>query len=200
VVLLDASLPNNQIVKYQWLRLNSRVTIEDSQSSSTSARLVTFDLVFGSYRSACHFVNPFFLFFSLNLSYSCGKKMRFAALIFKRCLSVPLPLSFSSSVAFQARRKDTVCLNSVKGCFELQWLFRLVPSSVQSGGGRTRTDDPRVANAMLSQLSYAPIITKDYNRKFSQVKRGCRFDFSLVYQSGRARTRIWDLYIISVAL
>ena len=30
-----------------------------------------------------------------------------------------------------------------------------------SGAGRTRTDDPRVANAVLSQLSYSPDIIAD---------------------------------------
>lgn len=64
------------------------------------------------------------------------------------------------------------------------------PEGVPSGAGRVRTDDPRVANAMLSQLSYGPRVGK-----LELQKSG-----GSGFPSGRTKIRTWDLVVISDAL
>ena len=74
-------------------------------------------------------------------------------------------------------------------------------SPTASGDEGARTLNPRLAKPVLSQLSYIPRGLKNKsqapNHKPSLSFDACLLGFN---QSGRARSRIWDLVVISDAL
>ena len=121
---------------------------------------------------------------------SCRSRQRVSRAFFR----IPFRLSGESRWGFLYRRQPVVPVgdevakhthgaDAVKGCFKSSGHRERFAAS---GAGRTRTDDPRVANAMLSQLSYGPP-PRDPNES----------DLS---KSGRAKIRTWDLVVISDAL
>ncbi len=62
---------------------------------------------------------------------------------------------------------------------------REVEEGERYGAGRVRTDDPRLAKAMLSQLSYSPILNGKYSNQFpaaliilTKFKHKCKQNFN----------------------